>query len=199
MLQGCSSATVEKADPAAVYQEAEDDIKNDHFILATEKLRTIRNKFPYSQFAPLAQLRLGDVHFLQESYAEAATSYETFRDLYPKHERAAYALFRIGKSYFLEAPTNIARDLTSAQRALESYRSFIKKYPTAEQLSEAQTDAASIELLLAKKEKYIADFYQRQGQPKAAKTRLQKIVSLYPNTAVAADAKKLLEQPGESP
>jgi outer membrane protein assembly factor BamD len=193
-LQACATGPIEESDPAKLFQQAEEEIQSDHYILATDHLKSLRNKFPYSQFAPLAQLRLADVYFLQESFGEAASAYETFRDLYPKHEKSSYALFRAAKSYYKDAPEQIARDLGSANRALESYREFVKKYPADPLKDEAQKDLLSAEDRLARKEKYIADFYRTRGQLKAARARLEGLLSLYPQTPTAEEAKKDLQE-----
>jgi outer membrane protein assembly factor BamD len=193
-LGACATIAVDENDPSTLFKSAEDEIRSDHFILAAEKLRSIRNKFPYSQFAPLAQLRLADVYFLQESFGESAVAYETFRDLYPQHDRSAFALFRIAKSYFRDTPSQVARDLASASRAAEAYRVFLRKYPTDPLHDEAAQDLATAEDLLAKKEKEIANFYSKNGQNKAARTRLEKLVNLYPKTPTAAEARQELER-----
>ena len=85
-LHGCAGRVVDDNDPASLLADAEDEIKSDHFQLAVDKLKEVKNKFPYSKFSIDAQLRLADVYFMQESYADAAAQYETFRDLHPKHE-----------------------------------------------------------------------------------------------------------------
>ncbi len=194
MLQACASVAVEESDPAKLFEQAEEEIRNDHFILATDHLKSLRNKFPYSQFAPLAQLRLADVYFLQESFGEAASAYETFRDLYPKHEKTSYALFRAAKSYFKDTPEQIARDLGSANRAAETYRDFLRKYPADPLRDEAQQDLLSAEDRLASKEFYIANFYKRQGQLKAARARIEGLLVTYPQTPTAQEAKKSLDE-----
>src|SRR4051794_12993325 len=104
-IAGCSSAPVDENDPASLLKEAEEEIQSDHYQMAIDKLRAIKNKFPYSKFAVDAQLRIADVYFLQESFAEAATSYESFRDLHPKHEKVGYAMFKAAKSYFNDIPS----------------------------------------------------------------------------------------------
>ncbi|MBU6375562.1 MAG: outer membrane protein assembly factor BamD [Bdellovibrionales bacterium] len=194
LLISCSSAPITENDPGQMFKEAEEEIQNDHYILAVERLKSIKNKFPYSQFAPLAQLRLADVFFLQETFAEAASAYEAFRDLYPKHEKTPYALFRTAKSYFKDSPSQIARDLSSAAKAAEAYREFLRKYPSDPQKDEAKSDLLLAEDMLAQKEKYIADFYLKAGQPKAARTRLERAVQLYPETPTAKAAQKRLEE-----
>jgi len=193
-FHGCATGPIEENDPAKLFQQAEEEIQSDHYILATDHLKALRNKFPYSQFAPLAQLRLADVYFLQESFGEAASAYETFRDLYPKHEKSSYALFRAAKSYYKDTPEQIARDLGPANRAVEAYREFLRRYPADPLKDEAQAELLSAEDRLAKKEKYIADFYRKRGQLKAARARLEGLVSVYPQTPTAAEARKDLEE-----
>ena len=196
LLSSCSSAPVTEGDPAQMFKEAEEEIQNDHYLLATERLKSIKNKFPYSQFAPLAQLRLADVYFLQDSFAEAAAAYEAFRDLYPKHEKSPYALFRTAKSYFKDTPSQIARDLSSAAKAAEAYREFLRRYPSEPLNDEARDDMLLSGDMLGKKEKYIADFYLKNGQSKAARARLERALKLYPETPTAKAAKKTLEEMG---
>jgi outer membrane protein assembly factor BamD len=193
-LQACATGPIEENDPGKLFQQAEEEIQSDHYILATDHLKSLRNKFPYSQFAPLAQLRLADVYFLQESFGEAASAYETFRDLYPKHEKSSYALFRAAKSYYRDSPEQVARDLGSANRAVETYREFLRKYPADPLRDEAQKDLLSAEDRLAKKEKYIADFYRKRGQLKAARARLEQLVAVYPQTPTAEEAKRDLQE-----
>src|SRR4051812_46811978 len=105
-LQSCTTAPIDENDPAALFKDAEDDVKADHFLVALDKLRSIRNKFPYSSLAVEAQLKIADVYFLQEAFPEAAASYEAFKELHPRHPKAAYASFRAAKSYYSDSPTN---------------------------------------------------------------------------------------------
>lgn len=188
----CSSAKVDDADPAALYKEAEEEIKNDHYQVAIDKLRVIKNKFPYSRYSVDAQLRIADVYFLQESFAEAAMAYETFRDLHPKHEKTPYAMFRVGLSYFNDTPSPIARDLTPGQKAIDAFNEFLKKYPQAPEAAEAKEKVQETRRLLAEKELYIANFYYRGDDYQAARSRYSKIVTLYPETESAEKAKDRL-------
>jgi outer membrane protein assembly factor BamD len=189
---GCSTASVDENDPQALYQEAEEDIKNDHYQIAIDKLRSIKNKFPYSKYAIDAQLRIADIFFMQESFGDAAASYEAFRDLHPRHEKVGYAMFRIGKSHFLDSPSNVARDLTSAQKALDAYRDYLKRFPSAPESEEANKDINEVRRLLAEKELYIADFYYKRDFYDSAKPRYKKVIDLYPETDAAKKAQTKL-------
>ncbi len=194
---GCSGKKIDENDPAALMQEAEDDIKNDHYQIAIDKLRIIKNKFPYSKLSIDAQLRIADVYFLQESFGEAALAYESFRDLHPKHEQVSYAMFRIGKSYFKDTPSHIARDLTPATKALEAYQEFLKRFSGDPNAEESRKNIAEIRSILAEKELSIANFYYKRLKYSSAQNRLQKVLDLYPETPSAQEAQSKLKAIGE--
>lgn len=190
LMSGCSGKPIDESDPAQLYQDAEDEVKSDHYQIAIEKLRVIKNKFPYSKYSLDAQLRIADVLYLQESYAEAAAAYETFRDLHPKHEKVPYAMFRAGESYFMDIPDPLSRDMTPAQKALDAFNEYLRRFPTDANADKARQDVATAERLLAEKELYIGDFYMRRNFLESAKPRYEKILSMYPNTPTAKDAQE---------
>jgi outer membrane protein assembly factor BamD len=199
-MAGCSSAPITENEPERLYKEAVEDIESDHYQIAIEKLKTIRNKFPYSSFATEAQLKIADVYFLQESWAEAALAYEAFRDLHPKHEKVPYAMFKAALSYFNDMPGTVARDLTAGQKALDAFNDFLRRFPSAPESAEARTHVAECRKLLAEKELYIGDFYYKRDVYHSAKPRYQKIVDLYPETKAAEEAKsKLAKIPQAEP
>jgi outer membrane protein assembly factor BamD len=193
-LSGCSGKPVDEGDAASLYQDAEDEIKSDHYQIAIEKLRVIKNKFPYSKYSLDAQLRIADVLFMQESYAEAAASYETFRDLHPKAEKVGYAMFRVGKAYFLDIPSPISRDLTPAQKALDAYNEYLRRFPKEKESDEARKDVAETRKILAQKELYVGDFYLKRDYLESAKPRFEKILVLYGDTDIAKDARERIEK-----
>lgn len=194
IASGCANVTVNEDDPEALYQAAENEIQNDRYQFALDRLRMVRNKFPYSRFSSLAQLRIADVYFLQESFVEAASAYQTFRDLHPKHEKTSYASFRIGESYFQETPGTIARDLSPAKRAHEAFLNFTRLYPSDPLNAEAKNRLLEIEEMLAEKEVLIGRYYLRKDRVDASKSRFQNVISKYPKTNASKDAAQLLEQ-----
>jgi len=192
-LGGCGGRSLNPDDPADVFQDAQDDIQSDRFLMALDKLRKIRHKFPYSKFAAKAQLRIADVYFLQDSYAEAATAYEAFRELYPRNEEAPYALYRVGESHFRGAPKEVARDLDTARSALSAFQKFLRRYPKDKRADSALKQVRSIRGILARKELYIADFYRIRDHFLSALPRYEKVVKLYPETESAKKAKAQIE------
>ncbi len=194
LFAGCAETAPQKDDPAALFKEAQEEVANDHYLLAIEKLREIKNKFSYSKYAIDAQLMLGDVYFLQESYPEAASVYESFRDLHPRHEKIGHALFRIGKCYFKDTPEETSRDLASAENAIQAYREFLRRFPADALSAEARADVDALEGRLAEKERRVGDFYAKRGHVQAARSRWTKLVERFPRTGAAALARKSLEK-----
>lgn len=190
---GCSSADIDENDPVALSKEAEDDIESNRYILALEKLQKIKNQHPYSNQAVEAQLRIGDVYFLQENFAEAAATYEAFKDLHPKHPRLVYAAFRVGLAFFSDLPGNHARDLSSALKAEEAFKDFIRHFPAAEFTDEAKIKLAETRKILAGKEMYIARFYYKREMWEAAKNRYSKVVNQYSDSPFVEEAKEKLK------
>lgn len=193
LFDGCASKSINESDPGELYKDAESDIGNDRYLLALDKLRIIKSKFSYSSYGALAQLRIGDVYFLQESFPEASAAYETFAELYPKHEKTPYAIFRTGEAYFMDIPSTTARDLRSAESAINSFTQYLKKYPGGEYTAKAKEMQGKAYNKLAEKELSIAEFYLRRKKQDAARARLQKILDLYGESESAPKAKELLK------
>jgi len=194
LFSGCSGKGINDASPQELYDEAQKDIDSSQYLLALEKLRMLKNKFPYSNLAAEAQLKIADVYFLQDSFIEAAAAYEIFNDLHPKHEKTVYALFKIGDSYYNDVPGNIARDLTSATKAEAAFNNFLKKFPAEEKSDEIRNKRTDVRNFLAKKELYIGDFYYREDQYLSAQKRYVKILNLYPDSKFIEEAKKKLKK-----
>lgn len=192
-LLGCSSLKVDENDPASLMQDAQADVDSDHYQIAIDKFRAIKNRFPYSNYAAEAQLKIADVYFIQELFAEAAVNYQIFKDLHPKNPKVPYAMFKIAKSYLMDSPTNIERDISALYKAQRAYDEFVQHFPSAPELGEAQKDIHEVRKRLSDKEFLIAQFYFKRGHYEAAKPRYEKVIELYPDTEAAINAKEKLK------
>jgi len=193
LMISCVSKPVNEADPKEMYEDAEVDIEGNRYLLALDKLRVVRSKFSYSNYGALAQLRIGDVYFLQDSFPEAAVAYEGFYELYPKHAKAPYALFRAGEAHYSDIPTTIARDLKSAENAIQWFGTYLSRYPRGEYSDRARELRQKAYDKLAEKELDTAKFYLKRKKNPAARGRLEKLLELYPGSSFADQARELLE------
>lgn len=183
-LSGCAGGAVDPNNPQQVYKDAEEDINDKRYTIALDKLKALKNKFPYSHVATQAKLRIADVYYMEESYIEAAAAYEAFRDMHPKHEKADYVIFRIGESYYNQLPDTADRDLSPATKAIDAYRELVGLYPKSEFINQAKQHLNDATERLAAKEKYIADFYYSRDMYDSAALRYEKITTRYPGTSI---------------
>lgn len=186
---GCSAETIDSdSPPEKQYAEGERLLKKDRFIEAVERFRILKSRYPYSKYAALAALRIGDSYYKEESFIEAASSYKVFRELYPKHEFAAYALRRIADSHFEQVPSTIDRDLDSCHSAIAAYSQLIKDYPSSEYKGDAEQRVRDLRRKLAEKEDYVANFYYRRELYEAAAGRYATLVDTYSDYGFNRDA-----------
>ena len=160
-----------KTEAEVLFKEAKELADDEHYTQATEKLNTLRSKFPYSFYSAHAELLQAEILYKQESFVEAAAAFTLFRDFHPKHEKRAYVTWMIGQSYFNQLPDTVDPDLTSAQEAIKYFDEIINKYPDPKYLNQAKEQKARCKQMLRDKEKYIADFYYKTEVFDAARYR----------------------------
>jgi outer membrane protein assembly factor BamD len=195
----CSGKKIDDSNPQELFKDAEEDAQDKRYIMALDKFKSLKNKFPYSHLATQAKLRIADVYFDEESFVEAAGAYESFRDMHPKHEKADYVMFRIGESYFNQLPGGVDRDLGPASKAIDAFRELLSLYPQSSFVGDAKKHLEEATEKLSGKERYVADFYFAREMFDSAAMRYEKITSRYPGTqadqwAYAQWAQSLIKQ-----
>ena len=147
---------------------------------AIEAFEKLRDWYPFSKYAILAELKIADAHFNLESYADAIFAYEEFEQLHPRNEAIPYVIYRIARSYFNQIDT-IDRDQSNAQKALETYRRLVQQYPNDVYAGMAKSDMLECYQSLAGHEFYVGVFYYKNKNYKAAKVRFTAVVENYPD------------------
>ncbi len=184
----CSSQEVNKEDPDSLFNEAESIFKDERYLIAIEKYRDIKNRFPYSSRAVDSELRIADTYFVQENYLEAESAYEIFKELHPTHPRSDYVQFRIGLSYYKEIPDNSARDLSSANRSIEAFAVLIEKFPNSEFVAKAKEYSLEARKKLGEHENYVAHFYYQRKHYLSASYRYAALLRDFPNMGYEEEA-----------
>jgi len=147
---------------------------------ALKAFRKLKEQYPYSKYAILAELKLGDAHFHKREYAEAAMAYEEFARLHPRNEVIPYVLYQIGMSHFLSFST-IDRDQGETQRAMEAFQRVIQAFPETQYAKKARLQLFECQKRLVAHEFYVGQFYFRQKRYRSAKDRLERISQAYPD------------------
>ncbi len=187
-LTACSSADKKSDTPEGAYEIAQEFDKDERYEEAIKRYQDIKNKFPYSKYATMAELSVADAYFKQESYAEAQVAYQTFKDLHPKHAKIDYVTYRLAMSYFNQLPPTIDRDLTLSQNTLLYFDEVINQYPNSEHVAEAKEKKSATLKMLAEKENYIAEFYFIREKFDSALTRYDGLLRKYPGQGFDAKA-----------
>ena len=95
---------------------------------AIEKFQNLKDYYPFSKYAILAELKIADAHYQREEYEDAIFAYENFEQLHPRNEAIPYVIYQIGRCYYDQIDTP-DRDQTPAQKALETFQRLIKQFP----------------------------------------------------------------------
>ncbi len=179
----------------AAFEEAEETYEASNYLEAVREFQEIKTKHPYSAFAPLAELRLGDCQFEMGKFLEAVEIYRAFVRFHPHHDRVAYARYRIGEAYYREMPEDwffmppaYEKDQATTRDAVRSLERFLKKHPGDDNEKDAKEMLTSTRRRLADHEAYVADFYLKRERPGAAAGRLENLISRYPDVGLAQDA-----------
>jgi len=162
-----------------LYKEALGLVEDSRFLLATEKLNSIRSKFPYSYYATHGELLQADILFKQENYVEAAAAYILFRDFHPKNKKLGYVIWKIAESFYLQLPDTFDRDLTPGHEAIKYYAELLRRFPGSEYTKDSREKIKLCNDLIQEKEKYIADFYFKTEVYDSARFRYLDIIERF--------------------
>jgi outer membrane protein assembly factor BamD len=162
---------------------------------ALKAFQQLKERYPYSKYAILAELKVADAHFYKGQYAEAAIAYEEFARLHPRNEIIPYILYQIGMCHFLSFHS-VDRDPEETRLAIDSFQRLIKAFPQSDYSRKAEKQLLECRKRLASHEFSVAQYYYRLEKYQAAKDRLDRLTNGYPEAANALglekDVKKML-------
>ncbi len=170
---------------------------NGRYLLAEELFQQIRDRYPFSPQATLAELRLADCKYYKMLYEEAIPLYQEFEKLHPNNDAIAYVIFMEGSCYY-DLMDTADRDQTNTHRMIDTYDRLLKRYPDSPFTYEAHKRIKEGRDLLAEHELMVAQWYARTDQQKQSVNRLNLLLALYPDTKWVDDARLLLAKESSS-
>ena len=177
---GCASdVTYDTSSAKGAYLFAVSLEEEERFEEALSQLQIVKNKFPYSKYAPMAELKIADIHFVRESFFEAQSSYQLFKDFHPKHKKADYVTFQIALSIFNQLPTTVDRDIRKTEKVILYLDDLLINFPNSKYLKQAQEKKRVSQTMQAEKIMYIADFYYKQKTYGPALGRYQDLLKTH--------------------
>jgi outer membrane protein assembly factor BamD len=173
------------------YEKGLAELKDENYPEAQKYFQFVKQKYPFSKFAVLAELGVADTQFARGNYTEAIDAYKSFARLHPTHEKVedGYVAFRICESYYKDMPEDVwllppsyEKDqsaIVDAQREIDDFR---KKFPTSPYMKKADDIRREVMKRLVDHEVYVARFYLKSDHPKAAALRLEGAIKRYPGS-----------------
>lgn len=178
-LFGKGSSTAEKNAQQLAF-EGTQKMKDKKYGDALKAFKELKEHYPYSKYAILAELKIGDAQFYDKKYNEAALAYDEFARLHPRNEVVPYVLYQIGMCHFLSFST-IDRDPEETRLAMESFQRLIQAYPKSEYATKGRKQLFECQKRFVAHEYYVGEFYFNRHEYRPAKDRLDKITKLYPD------------------
>lgn len=184
ICSGCAWFETKEEKPA--YELASDgmeDYKSGHYRRAIESFEKLKDWYPFSKFAILAELKVADAYFQLKQYEDAIFAYEEFERLHPRNEAIPYVIYQIGMCYYDRIDT-VDRDQTSTQKALGTFERLVKQFPNDPYAVTAIEHMKKCIKMLAGHEFYVGFFYFKSKHYKAALHRFKAVLTLYPDVGV---------------
>ena len=195
LLSGCAWFSHEQVEkPAAeLIQEGMASFDKGNYSDAIKNFEQLKDWYPFSKYAIVAELKIADSHYYLDQYVEAIAAYEEYEQLHPRNEAIPYVIYQIGRCYYDRIDT-VDRDQTSARKALETFRRLIRQFPEDPFAIKAHTHITVCLQSLAGHEFYVGKFYLRSKHYLAALERFKAVITNYPDVGMHFQALNYITQ-----
>jgi len=185
LISGCSylggvvEGDAEKT-PQELIAEGVRDMERGRYTRAIEAFQDVRDRYPYSRYAVLAELRIADAEFYREEYDAAFEAYDEFEKLHPKNEYIPYVIYQKGMCHF-KRMTSPEKDQHHTSKAKEVFERLVRRFPRSEYAKRARKNIRKCLLFLAEHELHVGHFYFKKGKYRAALARYNYLLQNYPD------------------
>lgn len=200
MVSGCSGDDVsldeEAKEPAAVssgvpvetlYNEAKNELDQNHYKKAVEKFEEVERQYPYSEWAARAQMMAAFASYRNEDYEEAIAMLGRFVKLHPGNQNTPYAFYLLALCYY-DQISDVGRDQNMTQEARRALEEVIQRYPESEYARDAKLKLDLVADHLAGKEMQVGRYYLTRNEYLAAINRFRYVVDYYQTTSHTPEA-----------
>jgi|UniRef100_A0A7C3UWA6 outer membrane protein assembly factor BamD len=178
--------------PEEMAKEGIEELRKKNYIDAAETFSKIKDRYPYSEQAIMAQLKVADAYYYDRKFDEAQAAYKEFEKLHPTNKAIPYVIYQQALCFYRQRPT-IDRDQTFTEKALEEFRRLQKKFPQSAYAAKAEKYMARCLDDLAQHEFYVGEFYFKTKHYASALDRFQALSQEYPDFK-PAEVKNYIKQ-----
>jgi outer membrane protein assembly factor BamD len=159
---------------------------------AVAYFETIVITAPYSDYAPLALMNAAKGYKKMNETPAAIDALDRMINTYPRNVLTPDAYLRIAETHasLVDGP---AYDQASTQDAITYYEDYMILFPGHNGMASAEKGLDEMKTVLAKSKMTIADYYfKHRKNYKAAKVFYNEAITVYPDSAVAKEARDKL-------
>ncbi|MDM8540933.1 outer membrane protein assembly factor BamD [Desulfococcaceae bacterium HSG9] len=167
------------------------DYRDGNYKDALESFEKLKDWYPFSKYAILAELKIADAHYNLKQYDEAVIAYEDFENLHPRNEAIPYIVYQIGSCYFRQIET-VDRDQNNAKKAFKIFNRLKKQFPDSVYAVKARENIKQCLKSLAGHDLYVGLFYYKSKHYKAALDRFKSIITNYADVGIHNEALKYI-------
>ena len=186
LLSGCAvieiftGSSEEELTPDELMTQGVERMERASYSGAVESFQMIKDRYPYSKYATLAELKMADALYQTQEYDAAYDAYDEFGRLHPKHNQMPYVLYQKGMCHFIQMKSN-DRDQSHTVKAKEEFERLIRQFPRDNYAHRARKNIRKCLIFLAENELVVGRFYFKMGKYRAALARYAYIVENYPD------------------
>jgi outer membrane protein assembly factor BamD len=173
--------------PDTLYQSVLSDMDAQHYNSAIDNLKKLERQHPYSEYNEKAKLMEVYANYRIGKFDDAILAADRYMALFPSSDQTAYVLFIKGTAYFAQI-TDITRDQSISQNAIDTYTLLITNYPKSDYAKDARDKMVIAVDQLAGKEMSVGRYYEGNGQYAAAINRFRTVVDKYQTSSHIEEA-----------
>lgn len=181
-------------------EEGVDAFRNGNFKESIKSFETLKDWYPFSKYAILAELKIADAHYEiadahyeGEGYDVALSAYHEFEKMHPLNDAVPYVIYREGMCWYKRIST-VDRDQSFAKKGLAQFKRLVARFPNSKYADNAAKKIKKCIDNLAGHEFYVANFYLKAKHYKAALKRFEYIFAHYPDTKEAEEAISIIPE-----
>ena len=183
----CAGCAAKKHLTAEEYfKNATSDFRTGALPPAIDEFHELLDEYPFSEYNEEAELKIAHAQYLSGNYPEAVVALTDFQRRHPTSPNLPFVGYSLGMCYVRQMGT-IDRDQTAAHSAQSYFTTVSQQYPDSPFAELAREQLSRCREELAEHELYVAKFYAKEGNTKAAEIRLLTMAARYGDTSAAAD------------
>ena len=200
-IAGCSLFAKKQtlSSPETIYEKGVEYYRNEKYRDAIPLFQRVKEEYPLSKYALLAELGIADSYFSEDQFIEAETAYSEFTSLHPTNPNLPYVIYQLGMCHYKQLML-IDRDQSETIKAKKEFERLTSQFPSSKFSALSERKIRDCRQRLAEHEFYVGHFYFKSKHYKAAIKRFEIVAKDYPNLGLdykvgyfIAETKKRIE------